>query len=224
MEVIGESAAKDGYIWYNVKIAGKYSGYVRSDFVLCPDSPSGYHNWTGKANGRDGYVNVRSGPGTEYSNIAGSPTVSNGSSVTVTGQTAGTDGYIWYRVNISGQYTGYIRSDKLIRDSSDAYRSWEAVANGAGYINVRTGPGTSNSLLTNYPRLNNGARFTVIGEVHCPADGYVWYHILIVGTYEGYVRSDLTLPAASAPDNSGYQTWTGRECPKVCVNLQTDVR
>ena len=125
------------------------------------------------------------------------------------------------RVNISGQYTGYIRSDKLIRDSSDAYRSWEAVANGAGYINVRTGPGTSNSLLTNYPRLNNGARFTVIGEVHCPADGYVWYHILIVGTYEGYVRSDLTLPAASAPDNSGYQTWTGIVNGAGFVNVRT---
>ncbi|RZT02962.1 SH3 domain-containing protein [Cuneatibacter caecimuris] len=208
VEVIGEAAGKDGYIWYNIKIARKYSGYVRSDFVLSSDSPSGYHNWTGKANGRDGYVNVRSGPGIEYDNIAGCPTVNNGVSISIIGQASGSDGFVWYKVKISNQYTGYMRSDKIIRDSGTAYRKWEAIANGAGYINVRTGPGTNYGLLENYSRLNNGARFTVIGEVNS-SDGYVWYHILIVGTYQGYVRSDLTLPATAAPDNSGYQTWTG---------------
>jgi beta-N-acetylglucosaminidase len=52
-------------------------------------------------------VNVRSGPSTETSR-AGSLTANT--SVTVTGQSTGSDGYVWYQVSYNGG-NGYVRSD-----------------------------------------------------------------------------------------------------------------
>lgn len=52
-------------------------------------------------------VNVRSGPSTETSRV-GSLTANT--SVTVTGQSSGSDGYVWYQVSYNGG-NGYVRSD-----------------------------------------------------------------------------------------------------------------
>ena len=52
-------------------------------------------------------LNVRSGPGTSYSKVA---TLTGGTAVTVTGETAGTDGYTWYSINF-GSGSGYARYD-----------------------------------------------------------------------------------------------------------------
>lgn len=65
-------------------------------------------------------------------------------------------------------------------------------ANGAGYINVRTGAGTNYGLLTDYPRLNNGNKFDVIGQGKDNA-GELWYKILIADQYVGWVKADLTV-------------------------------
>ena len=52
-------------------------------------------------------LNVRSGPGTSYSKVT---TLTAGTAVTVTGETAGTDGYTWYSINF-GSGSGYARHD-----------------------------------------------------------------------------------------------------------------
>ncbi len=54
-------------------------------------------------------VNVRSGPGTTNSKVA---TLTSGTAVTVTGETKGTDGYIWYSISWNGG-SGYARYDYI---------------------------------------------------------------------------------------------------------------
>ena len=44
-------------------------------------------------------LNVRSGPGTSYSKVT---TLTAGTAVTVTGETTGSDGYVWYSISYSG--------------------------------------------------------------------------------------------------------------------------
>lgn len=56
-------------------------------------------------------LNVRSGPGTTYSAVG---KLAYGSSVSITGQTTGSDGKVWYQIQFTkngAQTTGYIRSD-----------------------------------------------------------------------------------------------------------------
>ncbi len=56
-------------------------------------------------------LNVRSGPGTTYSAVG---KLAYGSSVSIAGQTTGSDGKVWYQIRFTkngSQATGYIRSD-----------------------------------------------------------------------------------------------------------------
>ncbi len=59
-------------------------------------------------------LNVRSGPGTSYSIVT---KLNNGTSVTVIGETTGSDGMVWYQIRFSGstgaETTGYARSDYI---------------------------------------------------------------------------------------------------------------
>ena len=54
-------------------------------------------------------VNVRSGPGTSNSKVA---TLTAGTAVTVTGETQGSDGYVWYKISWNGG-SGYARYDYI---------------------------------------------------------------------------------------------------------------
>ncbi len=77
-------------------------------FVLTTQAAS----WTGIV--KADLMNVRSGPGTDYS-IIGS--LYNNSQVTVTDQTTGTDGYVWYQISYGNGQSGYARSDYITQET-----------------------------------------------------------------------------------------------------------
>ena len=55
-------------------------------------------------------LNVRSGPGTSKSIVA---KLTNGTSVSVLGETTGTDGKMWYHIQFGGGSKGYVLSSYL---------------------------------------------------------------------------------------------------------------
>ena len=65
-----------------------------------------YKIWVGRCTGNA--VNVRSGPGLEYQNIPGYPTLNKGNLVDVIGSAKDTKGDTWYRVLIAKKYKGYV--------------------------------------------------------------------------------------------------------------------
>lgn len=66
-----------------------------------------------------------------------------------------------------------------------AYAEWPAICNEPN-TNVRTGPGTSNGILDDWPKLGVGNEVDVIGE-GIAANGKLWYQILIANQYTGWV-------------------------------------
>ena len=94
-------------------------------------------------------VNVRSGPGTDYDIIGG---ISYGSSVTITGQSGN-----WYIINYNGR-TGYISADYVTISSEEEFTQTTATVNSSIGLNVRSGPGTTYSVLYT---LDNGTVVTV---------------------------------------------------------------
>lgn len=76
-------------------------------------------------------VNVRSAASTSSSRVA---RLSANSAVTVTSETTGSDGKVWYAVSFAGK-TGYIRSDLLRMESSAASTdgNFEAALSSAGF-------------------------------------------------------------------------------------------
>ncbi len=188
--VIARQTGTDSHVWYQVKIDATYGGFIRSDLVI-REAPEGQALYTAIVNSVNGYVNVRSGPGTSYGIVATVTPLYNGTSVEVMGSVAGADGHTWNTVRIYGNYTGYIRSDLLVQNVTNHYAQWIGYAQSVnGYVNVRSGPGTGYALISGRSQLQNGEQVRVTG-VTTGVDGYLWYRVLILDLYEGYIRSDL---------------------------------
>jgi uncharacterized protein YvpB len=111
-------------------------------------------------------LNVRSGPGTNYSRIG---SLAQGSSVQVMERLANG----WYKINYNGK-TGYV-SAQYIKTNEKLYR-----VNATSLI-VRKGPGT------NYGRIGSLKNGSVLNVIHKESNG--WYKISYNGG-TGYVSGD----------------------------------
>lgn len=78
-----------------------------------PRESNDYKMWVGACTGNS--VNVRRGPGLEYSNIQGYPKLNKGNLVDVIGEGKAKDGVKWYHVWIAKKYKGYVRHDYIRR-------------------------------------------------------------------------------------------------------------
>lgn len=58
-------------------------------------------------------MNVRKGPGLEYENIEGYPSLNKGNLVDVIGEKKAKDKVLWYHVLIANKYKGYVRHDYI---------------------------------------------------------------------------------------------------------------
>ncbi len=194
-EVLGNS---DNRLWYYVRILGQYYGYVRSDLVSRQIMVS-YTPWIGEAKSSTGTVNIRTAP-TVNSSLSGVLTaLSNGNTVTVTGETRGSDGMVWYAVSVGGRHAGYCRSDLITPYVKDYYVEWEGlIKTSTGSANLRTAASSSAAKVTGSPYAN-GTNVHVFGEV-TGADGYVWYHLSVENKYVGYCRCDLVVTTTDYPN------------------------
>ena len=112
--------------------------------------------------------------------------------MTVTDEVQGSDGHIWYQlqVTVSGvTQTGYTRSDFVRLDSAGTNTEGNAVvANTDVGVNVRSGAGTSYQVVI---KVYKGQRITVQAETQ--AEGLRWYNIsfsLRGGSYSGWICAD----------------------------------
>ena len=208
VEVLENVSGVDGYTWNSVRVFGNYYGYIRGD-LLVQSVTNNYAQWLGYAHSVNGYVNVRSGPGTGYAVASGRSQLQNGEQVMVTGVTAGADGYLWYQVRIMSVYDGFIRSDLIsavqnVTPFEEFTPFAVSIYSVNGYVNVRTGPGTNYPQATAHPTLTNGTVITVINATD-GLDGHVWYSIQMSDSTTGFVRSDLVQEV----NNSIYTPWSG---------------
>ena len=140
-------------------------------------------------------VNVRSGAGTNYKVVT---CVSKGKAVT----TYGTSGN-WTKVTANGK-TGYI-SSKYLKSSGNSSTTTTSgtTVYSTTTLNVRSGPGTSYSIITSMKKGQSAVKTGASGS---------WYKVSVNGK-TGYVSSKYittTKPSrSSTPTSSGSKTYMG---------------
>lgn len=134
-----------------------------------------------------------------------------GTTVRVVDETKGSDGYVWYQIEVSYNgttTTGYTRSDfiTLASGSGDAGTTTtdQSGTGIAGVVSgtdsgvyVRSGPGTSYSFLT---KVYKGQAVTVFGQA--AGGGLNWYNVsLNVGgtAYTGWICADYVTTSGDVP-------------------------
>lgn len=120
VDVCDTAKASDGGTWYYVRIAAKYYGWVNAAYIkkagssaAKPAASSGYKTWVGKVTANR--LNVRTGPGTGYNNLASYPKLGYSNLVDVIGTAKAKDGSTWYKIRIAGKHVGYVHSAYLSR-------------------------------------------------------------------------------------------------------------
>ncbi|MBQ4651303.1 MAG: SH3 domain-containing protein [Oscillospiraceae bacterium] len=135
------------------------------------------------------HVNVRSGPGMNYSVIN---CLGKGTSVTVTDRSNST----WYSIVYNGQ-SGFMSSSYLSIQSGESQPQQPAEgSNGyvnAMYVRMRSGPSTGSSILAEY---NTGKALTITGSsgdwTAVSVDGkagYIYSSYVSTGSYSGSVNT-----------------------------------
>lgn len=168
--------------WTKVTIGG-VSGYIRSDYVSTSNGST--TSQTGYINGTS--VRMRSGPSTT-SGILG--TYNTGTAMTITGSSGN-----WYAVSYNGT-NGYVCKDYMTttKPGGDAPSSSSSGYIKGNSVRMRSGPGTSYSILGTY---NNGTPLTITGT------SGEWTAVTLNGV-KGYVNS--TYVTTSNPGNAGGNT------------------
>lgn len=136
----------------------------------------------------DGPLRVRTAPVNGEKIVSINP----GTTVTVTDEVGGADGYTWYQVQVmvnGAVQTGYVRSDFVrLANAASGAEGNAAVANTDLGVNVRSGAGTSYSVVI---KVYKGQRVNVLGQT--AAEGMNWYNVsfsLRGSTYTGWMCAD----------------------------------
>jgi uncharacterized protein YgiM (DUF1202 family) len=161
--------------WYKI-VYGSKTGYISASYFSVSSAPPVENPptaQTGTVVNCTSGVNVRSGPGTSYSIIGSAP---KGATYTVTGQSGS-----WYKI-VYGSKTGYISASYFSVSSAPPVENpptaqTGTVVNCTSGVNVRSGPGTSYSIIGTAPK---GATYTVTGQSGS------WYKI-VYGSKTGYI-------------------------------------
>lgn len=171
--------------WYAVRLSNGTTGYMFSEYISMSggssssgsDSVPSTESTAAKVTE---YVNVRSGPGTNYTSKT---VIASGSSITVTDRSNAE----WYAVKLSNGMTGYIFSQyiQLSNDSSSdagSVPSTESTpAKTTEYVNVRSGPGTN---YTSKTVIASGTSITVTDRSNSE-----WYAVKLSNGMTGYIYS-----------------------------------
>ncbi len=223
--VTGGPTSASGYTWWQVRTSYG-SGWVVTNWIektgtagSTPPPP------TGKFKVNDTFrtsaaVNMRTGAGTNNSIITTLPTNANG---TVIGGPKTASGYTWWNVRTS-YGNGWVAEDFMVLTGTstpteptptptepaptpppstgkfttgDGYRVTEA-------LNMRSGAGTSNGIVTTLPA---GATGTVIGGP-TNASGYTWWQLRTSGGTTGWAVQDWLAKTSSGTPNQPTPTPT----------------
>lgn len=140
LDVISKTTGEDGNTWYQVHVNGSTKGYIRADLVTVSGDVATASGTTEEAAGMEltaaqtdqstettatvtessvtsatvskASINVRKGPATTDAIVAGN--IKQGTVLSVTGETTGSDGKLWYQVSFESNgsaLTGFVRYD-----------------------------------------------------------------------------------------------------------------
>ncbi len=145
----------------------------------------------------DGPVLVRTAP------VDGSRITSlfPGTTVTVTDEVSGSDGYVWYQIQVAVNgtpQTGYTRSDFIRLATAVQEEGNGVVANASTGVNVRSGAGTSYSVVV---KVYAGQRVNVLGQT--AAEGMTWYNVTLNVRgipYTGWMSANYVSVSGTVPD------------------------
>lgn len=199
--ITGQDKDGSGNTWYQIKTSSGKTGYIRADLVTASTSSgnssssgsSGSNNSSAGSGEKmavayDG-VNMRNGAGTSHGVVE---VIYLEDTLTVLGQDKDSSGNTWYKVKAASGNTGYIRADmlKAAGSSNQSSGSSEKTTGqvSGGWLNVRSGAGTSNKVLTMIPE---GTKVTIL-ETTKDSSGSQWYHITVSyggSNYDGYVSA-----------------------------------
>ena len=131
------------------------------------------------------YVNLRTGPGTDYTILE---TVPLGAQISILD--TGNPG--WYRVTAPSGNSGYMCSDYILASGGDAGTSTVLfTARTTAFVNLRAGPGTGYGIYLTVPL---GDTVSVLDTANAG-----WYRVQY-GSYTGYMSADyLQTQSAAAP-------------------------
>lgn len=209
--ITGKAKDSSGVWWYRFTYSGKNgfvsSKYVKTKSTATSSSSSSTSNGSSSSSGTSstgssettlslmGTVNtandpltVRSGPGSSYSSIG---TLKKGTTFVITSKAKDSSGKYWYKFDY-GDTIGYVSSSYVTTSSGGSSSSAEAVTFKVGTttaesgVNVRSGAGTSYSVLT---VLSKGSVVTVTGSAKAD-NGKVWYKYKYSSSKSGYICSD----------------------------------
>lgn len=209
--ITGKAKDSSGVWWYRFTYSGKNgfvsSKYVKTKSTAISSSSSSTSNGSSSSSGTSstgssetginlmGTVNtandpltVRSGPGSSYSSIG---TLKKGTTFVITSKAKDSSGKYWYKFDY-GDTVGYVSSSYVTTSSAGSSSSAEAVTFKVGTttaesgVNVRSGAGTSYSVLT---VLSKGSVVTVTGSAKASNDK-VWYEYKYSSSKSGYICSD----------------------------------
>jgi len=203
--ITGKAKDKSGVWWYqfkfNSKTAYASSKYVKTKTTTASSSSSSTAKPSGTTGSNETTVNlmgtvntsgdpltVRSGPGSSYSTIG---TLKKGTTFVIKSKTKDSNGKYWYKFDY-GNTLGYVSSSYVTTSSASSSSSTKAVTFKVGTttaesgVNVRSGAGTSYSILT---VLSNGSVVTVTGSAKA-SNGKVWYKYKYSSSKTGYICSD----------------------------------
>ena len=161
----------DGAVWYQV-VANGQIGYMLSEYLRTPTDAAVLPAATMTATTR---VNLRSGPGTNFSVL---DVIPNGGTVNSTGSVQ--NGYIQVRYNGT---TGWSASRYFVQDGGIG-----SAAVTTANLNLRSGPGTTFAVLVVIP---NGSTVSITGPVQ---NGY--YPVNFQGT-GGFASAGYLQPSAT---------------------------
>ena len=164
--------------WYAVKLSNGMTGYIYSIYIRIEDeSSSGGSSGTESTPAKTTeYVNVRSGPGTNYTSKT---VIASGTSITVTD----TSNPEWYAVKLSNGMTGYIYSIYIeLQSSAGGSTSGGVQAKTTAGVNLRRGAGTSFGVIR---VVATGTTVTVTEATNAQ-----WYKVKLSDGTEGYIFTE----------------------------------
>ena len=171
--------------WYAVQLSNGTTGYMFSEYIKMSGSSSSSSesesapSTESTAAKTTEYVNVRSGPGTNYSSKG---VIASGTSLTVTDRSNSE----WYAVKLSNGTTGYIYSIylKITSEggSSEKPADGSVQAKTTADVNLRRGAGTSFGVIT---VLDTGITVTVTEATNAQ-----WYKVKLSNGTEGYLFTE----------------------------------
>jgi beta-N-acetylglucosaminidase/uncharacterized protein YgiM (DUF1202 family) len=171
-----------GFYWDKVVLADGRQGYIARDFLEKVDDVTNA-NISAVANTA---VNLRNGPGINGTKLVTTLTVGQAVTVIETGKYNGLDGYNWSRVKLANGTQGYLVSDYVTDITQSNYIIAYVSCNADGLVNIRSGAGTSHSVVASLP---NGTKVTVLQKNAGDSNGFKWDKIVVGNGLEGYIAN-----------------------------------